>query len=448
MSGARRVLHARGSRLGAILAVALLGTGLAACGSSDDSGTTSAAATSSGGSDTATSAVVGGSGASDSKDVTDYQTYTRSKPGKADPSLSPIGIGFVNNQGGQITFPGASEGAEAAVKMINEELGGVDGHPVKLVTCFIKSAEEEGTTCAQKMVNDDTVKVVNIGTVVFGNESFHATMAGQKPVIFSTATNPSDTVAKNTVIYIGDLTHVLSPAGPFAKDQLKASSAAVVYRDNAGNKEQGAAYTTGYKKAGLNVKSVGFSAQTTDLLPALTAAGAQTADVTSIASDATGCVPFYKSLQQMGSKTQVIANPLCFNQQLKEAYGGDIPKGWIEGTAGILPQDTSNPAVKLYRQKMEQYGASDVVEDVFAQISFADIVTTLKLINESGGADATPDKIGAAARAFKGPVPMGPPTIDCGQVADAPNVCNTEGTFYRYEGNGKFTPMGGWIPSP
>jgi hypothetical protein len=38
----------------------------------------------------------------------------------------------------------------------------VDGHPLQLDTCFIASAEEEGTTCAQ---------------------SFFGTLGGAKPVI-------------------------------------------------------------------------------------------------------------------------------------------------------------------------------------------------------------------------------------------------------------------------
>src|SRR3974377_2330184 len=41
----------------------------------------------------------------------------------------------------------APAGAQMAVSYANAELGGVGGHPIQLVTCFIASAEEEGTTC-------------------------------------------------------------------------------------------------------------------------------------------------------------------------------------------------------------------------------------------------------------------------------------------------------------
>jgi branched-chain amino acid transport system substrate-binding protein len=62
--------------------------------------------------------------------------------GKADASLSPVTIGWVNMQGGppSQTFAGATRAAEATVKFINTELGGVHGHPVQLSTCFIAGA--------------------------------------------------------------------------------------------------------------------------------------------------------------------------------------------------------------------------------------------------------------------------------------------------------------------
>src|SRR5262245_54466990 len=92
----------------------------------------------------AVSAVTGPGGAG-AQSVTDYVTYTGGKAGKADQSLPPVSIGWVNQQGGQVEIGRfATNGAELAVKYVNEELGGIGGHPVQLKTCFIASAEEEG----------------------------------------------------------------------------------------------------------------------------------------------------------------------------------------------------------------------------------------------------------------------------------------------------------------
>ena len=88
-----------------------------------------------------------------SQAVTNYLTYVHGTRGKADPKKSKVYIGWVNQQGGQVVIGGlATAGAQLAVKYVNDVLGGVGGHPVALVNCFIKSNEEEGTTCGQKLV--------------------------------------------------------------------------------------------------------------------------------------------------------------------------------------------------------------------------------------------------------------------------------------------------------
>ena len=98
---------------------------------------------------------VTGQGGAGAQSVTDYLKYTGGKAGKADQSLPPVYIGWVNQQGGQVEIGRfATNGAELAIKYINEELGGVGGHPVQLKTCFIAAAEEEGTTCGQKLAAD------------------------------------------------------------------------------------------------------------------------------------------------------------------------------------------------------------------------------------------------------------------------------------------------------
>ena len=125
--------------------------------------------------------------------VTNYVTYVKGKPGKADPKKSKVYIGWVNQQGGQVVIGAlATAGAQLAVKYVNDRLGGVGGHPVVLVQCFIKSNEEEGTTCGQKLVNDKRITVIATGAVATGAQSLHATIRGTKPVVTGVAVTPVD----------------------------------------------------------------------------------------------------------------------------------------------------------------------------------------------------------------------------------------------------------------
>ena len=121
----------------------------AGCSSSSSSSTPAAPTSAAAGTSAPASAGTGGPGA---QSVTNYLTYTGGKSGPADKSLPPVYIGFVNQQGGP-TAVGllATAGAQMAVNYANAELGGVGAGPIQLVTCFIASAEEEGTTCAPEV---------------------------------------------------------------------------------------------------------------------------------------------------------------------------------------------------------------------------------------------------------------------------------------------------------
>ena len=71
------------------------------------------------------------------------------------------------------------DGAEIAVKFINEQAGGIGGHPLELVKCYIASTEEEGQQCGQQFANDESiVAVVDSAPSLVGAESLYAALAG------------------------------------------------------------------------------------------------------------------------------------------------------------------------------------------------------------------------------------------------------------------------------
>jgi branched-chain amino acid transport system substrate-binding protein len=431
------------------LAILIAAATVAACGSNDNGGSSGTTAANTSTAAPKQSTTTGGAGGAGAKSVTDYQAYVGGKAGKADPSKSTVYIGWVNQQGGQQEIGGAAtDGADLAVKLVNEQLGGIDGHPVALKKCFIKNAEEEGTTCGQKLGNDKSVSAIVLGGIAIGIQPFYSTIGGRKTVVVGVAATPIDTVQKNAIVLFGDATHVLAPFGTYARDVLHAKTAAIVYPTIAGITTGAAALAKGLTDAGVKVKKVGYAASQTDLIGPLTAAGAQTADIVIPYSDASGCVNQAKGLKQLGitDTKKIVTAPLCLNPLVQKGLGGDYPH-WTYAIASSLFGDKTDPGMPPYMKVTQQYGVK-TAPDPWVIVSFGTMLTTIKAINEAGGSSATSSAVLDKLKAFKGPVALGAPELACGKYANAPAVCNDRAQFFTYEGGNNFVKAAPWLQSP
>jgi branched-chain amino acid transport system substrate-binding protein len=437
------ISKARMTRLGAVALAALMLIA-AGCGDDDDD---DAGAPAGGGAEAEQSGdQTGGAG---EQTVTDYVEYIGGKAGKADQSKPPIYIGWLNQQGGQVEIgAAATDGADLAVQVVNEELGGIDGRPVELKKCFIRNAEEEGTTCGQRLGNDEDVAAITTGGVAIGIQPFYSTIGGNKPVIVGVAVTPVDGAQENATVLFGDATHVLGPFGTYAKDVVQASTAALVYPNIPGIAEGAAALDKGLSDAGVEVKKVGYAQGQTDLIGPLTAAGAQNADIVIPYSDASGCVNQAKGLQQLGieDSQKIVSAPLCLNPTVSEGLGGDYPI-WTYAIASSLYGDQSDPGMEPYMRVTEKYGVK-TAPDPWVIVSFATVLTTVKFLSEVGADALETDAIVDKARSFTGPVVLGAPELQCEKYEDAPAICNDRTQFFTYSGENHFEKAADWLQPP
>src|SRR5580765_7391049 len=325
--------------------------------------------------------------------VTNYVTYTGGKVGKANARLSPVVIGAINTQGGQVLVgPGWTNGIKTAVQYVNRYLGGVQGHPLVVSYCFTTSAEEEGTKCGQRFANDRRIKVVEFGAVAVGNQSFYAALGNKKPTVGGVELLPVDAQRKNGFALFGTNDSVLGPWGTFGRDVLKAKTAAVVYMQVPGIDYGAKVEKDSLESAGIKTTLVGFDANATDLTGPLTAAGAQNADMIVPQSNAAGCVNIAKALAQLGkTKTPVVSNPLCLDPAVPAGLGGDLPK-WIYGIASSLGFDTTDPAVAPFVRGLKAVGQPKLAADAWVIVAWGQILTTAKMMNQLGVANITPAK--------------------------------------------------------
>jgi branched-chain amino acid transport system substrate-binding protein len=420
---------------------------MAGCSSNSSSSSGSASTTTSAAAAPSPSGTSGGLGA---QSVTNYLTYTGGKSGPASSSETPVIVGFVNQQGGaQVLGQHATDGAEMAVKYINTELGGVDGHPIQLDTCFIASAEEEGTGCAQKFLANKNVHVIGMGAAVIGVQSFYATLGGQVPVVGGVAALPIDGQQKNTAVLFGDAASVLPPMATYGKDVLHAKTAVVLYPDTATDTPGALVDQKALESVGISVKMGPFPPTTTDLTGVLASTGAASADMVVAGVDAGNCVNLAKALIQQGitDAKKIVSPPLCLNGQVAAGLGGDFPK-WTYLIASSLYGDTTDPGMIEYMKLAQTYSTPANAPDPWNIVDFGQMMTIDKVLNQVGYANLSPTAILSAVKAFKGPQALGAPALECGYNASAPGVCNNRAQFFEYAGKNQWVKVAGWLQPP
>jgi branched-chain amino acid transport system substrate-binding protein len=380
--------------------------------------------------------------------VTNYAVYVGGK-GKANPKLSPVVVGAINTQGGQVLVgPGWTNGIKTAIQYVNRYLGGVQGHPLVASYCFTTSAEEEGTKCGQQFANNRKINVVEFGAVAVGNQSFYAALGKNKPTVGGVELLPVDAQRKNGFALFGTNDSVLGPWGTLGKSVLHAKTAAVVYPQIPGIDYGAKVEKASLESAGIKTTLVGFDANATDLTGPLTAAGAQNADMIVPQSNAAGCVNIAKALQALGkSSTPVVSNPLCLDPAVPAGLGGDLPK-WIYGIASSLGFDTTDPAVPPFIKGLTLVGQPKLAADAWVIVAWGQILTTVKLMNKIGLKHLTAAKFTSAIRAFRGPQALGAPSLQCGKYPAEPAACNDQAQFFQYLGAGKFKRITGFLRPP
>lgn len=385
--------------------LALAGLTLAACGGGSS------------GSDTDGKASV-------SKDLDDASIavglkYTAGKAGKADASLDPVKIGFVNQQGGTPAFPEYEGAADAAVKFINEYLGGIDGHPIELVKCVIQS-EEDGQKCAAEFLADPKIHAASLGVAVVGNATFYKTVDGKFPVLVAASGGVADGTTPHVYELDGGGSTVLAAFAKAAQDNGDTKIAVISTGNPGGKFAAGQVLAPSLKKAGIEstVAYVSDTATTPEYTSAVQASGAKDADATMlIASGADQCISVYKALEQLGVKKNVITAYGCYGDPVPEATGGG-PKNWTFFGNSDNQRAETNDEAATFRNVMKAGGAEKFTNVGSTPKTFTDIFALSKIGNEAGFENLSGKAFEDGINALRAPVFMVPGGIKCGHQPD------------------------------
>lgn len=436
-----KVLRQKTIRGGA--ALALLMVGLAGCGSTSSSSSTT---TGSSQSSSSSSSPSGGAGLSQAAAL--FQSYTGGTAGRADTTKAPISIGFMNNQGGIPSFPEGTDAGQAAVKLINQNLGGVDGHPVQLKTCFVAGNESQGQSCAQEFLAQKLPIIVESNGAV-GGASFHNTLGGKIPVLMPNPDSAIEVTAKNAfgvdasvfgtdpgfIAYAASI-HAKTASLLFPGDDPVGQTAAKMLEAQLG-------------KVGVKVTPSGFTSNSPDLLPNVVASGASRTDMTIMLTvNPPSCIAGAKAVKQANLTKPVIGLFLCISPPVKQGLG-DYPQ-WTYVDAATNVDAPTDQATQAYLAVMKAYAPPSTNVGGQAQLAFSAMLTAVRALNKAGGAAATPAKVSSVLKATRVGGPMADPAVRYGAIPGLTDLPNLGVRLFTYHGNGQWTDVthGQWVEPP
>jgi branched-chain amino acid transport system substrate-binding protein len=430
---------------GAFTLMLAAGLTLAACGSSPSSSGTSNASTPV---STTTGVPVG-----NYHPVSDYAGFVGGS-GKADNSKSPIYIGVVNQQGGTADIaPEWTNGTTLAADFINNQAGGIDGHPLKLVTCAIPDTTSAAQQCGEEFANNSNIQTVAMGAVVIGNQPLEqAILPTKKSLVMGVTILPVDSTYKYGYILYGDATRVEAPIGTFIHEFLpQVKSVSIIYANVPGSNVPNEVIASTLQYYHISVKLTAFDPTSANITAPVIASGAATAGlVIDGAGNPVQCSDVYQALKQLNIKTPVLANVPCDSAVTAQGDGGALPVGWYYASANPLPGDPADPSLAAFKSVADRYGDPTGASDAWVADAFGQVLTIAKVYNEilKSGGQITETAVNKDLKSLKGAIPQGPPQLQCGAIQGAPAICNEEDQFFQNTSPGVFKAIARWIGAP
>jgi len=373
--------------------------------------------------------------------------YTHGKLGAADNSLSPLYVGWVSDETAITGHAGNTAGVVAAINLINKNLGGVHGHPLKLVSCPITTSDAQGATCAQLMLNRSNVPVVGEGELLTGESSFIGTMNGQKPVVsIFTHGKGGD---PNTFYLDGAIQGQIASV-TYLANIVKAKNVSIIGPDIPGVAQILGMFKALFATLGVSSTVVTYPNAATDITAAIAASGASSSDgLFVVGSTADECIAMAKAFTQLGINKPTVSLPECLEPAVKDALG-DWPKWtYVYTSKNPAAPYAKNGEMAAFKSAMASYSNPADEQAGFAPLSFGLMLTIDKWMNELGPSNVSSATLAQKAAAFTGPMYLGDSKLVFGQ-APFPAIGSIRALFYTYKGNNQFNEVsnGQWICPP
>ena len=376
------VIRRTSVRLAVGVAIALLAAG---CGDSSASKGTS--------SSPPTTSSASASGAS-----TTAQATTVPAGNKA--TGAPVTIGWVNvDNSPSGSFPEMTKGVQTALSYVNNELGGWNGHPIKLDTCNPDSSAGASTNCSNQLVADH-VPLVLTGVDAGSGGGVPVLLAANIPNVTSVPLGAAALTSANVFALAGGGVANIPAIANYITGTLHAKKVVALVTDNPSalgsvNSFAGPVY----KAAGTDFQVIAVPAATADFGPIWAQAASGKPDFIMAVFGSDACLKLMQSRQSIGITIPTAYTESCASDTILKSAASSADNAYFTGTT-LLTKDPNDADVATYVRASKQYSPADSLGG-YHQLGFAQIMNTYAVLKTITGPDLTP---AAVTSAFKGAV--------------------------------------------
>lgn len=359
---------------------------------------------------------------------------------------APIPIGFTNTENSPAgSYPDFRIGAEAAVKYINNDLGGVNGRPLDMETCINNSSGESSISCANQFVQGGKV-AVSYGYDFGSAGGWPVYTRAGIPVVGGIATEPVQLTSPNSFSFIGGTSGAIPALSRYIGETLKAKSVSILGIDipaarlSIDNFAKPVLTATGVNQ----IIDVFESPTAADWTPSLTKANETNPDAILVLSSGATCAKIMQSAIALSIDPKKMVYPQnCLGTDTLDA-GGAGAEG-ISANSPFLAPQSDDVEVKIFRDAMEKHASgSNIGPDT--QMGFSQIMDLYAIMKKIPG-EITPNAIMTALQATSDePNFMAHPyTCNGSQVPGLPAICNANERILKVESGQLVDVTNSWV---
>jgi len=365
---------------------------------------------------------------------------------KADDSKPPVLVGFENTMTGTFAFPAYADGYEAGVKYVNEELGGINGSPLKTSMCASDGTPDGAVNCGNQFVQNKVV--LSILGFDFGADAILPVLKSAGIAEFGyQALTPGLNGAVGQAFFASPASQEALSAGVVAQQSLGVKSLATVMPDIPSMRDSfDTVVAPAAQKLGLTARSFYYPPTGVDWASfASSVVATQPEGITVYAgdADAVAAIPAFRSTGFTGvldaSTTSAALLPKLSAQQLDKVI-------FVNPFFNNLYADSAlSPKVKADIAAFERYIKPAAGSYTPAQAGFFDAVQAadmLRQVQTKTGAALTGESVLKNIASTKGSMFFRDGTYDCATPSwPGTSSCTSGFNYAQVDANKKLVPL-------